>query len=410
MPHGHREFFEVPFIKYAEVTVPIPVFDLPWWDCALVALALTHVTILSVTIFLHRHQAHRALELHPATAHFFRFWLWLTTGQITKEWVAVHRKHHAKVETPEDPHSPAVYGIHRVLWGGVFLYQKAAREPGILEKYGRGTPDDRLERAVYSRHTSLGILLMLALDLLLFGLPGLAIWAVQMVWIPFWAAGVINGVGHYAGYRNWEVPDTSTNIVPWGILIGGEELHNNHHAYAGSAKFSMKPWEFDLAWGWILALQALGLATVKKTAPEVVVRPERNFGIETLKIVVNHRFQVMADYVREVSNRVCHEEFRKAAADSIERTRIRLAKRLLAREPSLLSELHLRHLREALGANPALAKVYAMRQKLQEVWGRSAASQEQLLAQLEEWCRNAEASGIEALRQFSERLRRYALA
>jgi stearoyl-CoA desaturase (delta-9 desaturase) len=388
----------------------MPVFDLPWWGYALAALALTHVTILSVTIFLHRHQAHLAVDLHPAASHFFRVWLWLTTGIITREWVAVHRKHHARVETPEDPHSPAVYGIHRVLWAGVFLYRKAAREPGILEKYGRGTPDDWLERHVYARHTSAGILLMLAFDLLLFGLPGLAIWAVQMVWIPFWAAGVINGIGHFAGYRNWEVPDTSTNIVPWGILIGGEELHNNHHAYAGSAKFSMKPWEFDLAWGWIRALELVGLATVRKTAPEVVVRPGHSFGLETLKIVVNHRFQVMADYVREVSNRVCSDELRKTAASQSERTLIRLAKRLLAREPSLMSELHLRHLREALGANPALAKVYVMKQKLQDIWTRTAPSQDQLLHQLEEWCRNAEASGIEALRQFSRRLRQYGLA
>jgi stearoyl-CoA desaturase (delta-9 desaturase) len=392
------------------VTVPIPLFDFPWWGYVLAALALTHVTILSVTIFLHRHQAHMAVDLHPAVSHFFRFWLWLTTGIATKEWVAVHRKHHAKVETPEDPHSPAVYGIQRVLWTGAFLYRKAAREPGILEKYGRGTPTDWLERNLYLRYTFAGILLMLAADLLLFGLPGLGIWAVQMVWIPFWAAGVINGVGHYAGYRNWEVPDTSTNIVPWGILIGGEELHNNHHAYAGSAKFSMKPWEFDLAWGWIRALQSLGLASVKKTAPEVVVKPGRSFGLETLKIVINHRFQVMADYVREVSNRVCLDELRKTGDDSSDRTLIRLARRLLAREPSLLSELHLRYLREAVRANAALAKVYTMKQKLQEIWSRSATSQDQLLAQLEEWCRNAEASGIEALRQFANRLRQYALA
>jgi stearoyl-CoA desaturase (delta-9 desaturase) len=322
----------------------------------------------------------------------------------------VHRKHHAKVETPEDPHSPAVFGIQRVLWGGVFLYRKAAREPGILEKYGRGTPEDWLERNVYARHTSAGILLMLALDLVVFGLPGLAVWAVQMVWIPFWAAGVINGIGHFAGYRNWEVPDTSTNIVPWGILIGGEELHNNHHAYASSAKFSMKRWEFDLGWGWIRLLEALSLASVKKVAPEVVVRPDRSFGVDTLRIIVNHRFQVMADYVREVSNRVCRDELRKTAGSDTERTLIRLARRLLAREPSLLSELHIRHLRAALGANPSLAKVYAMKQKLQDIWNRSAATPDQLLHQLEDWCRNAESSGIEALRQFSQRLRQYALA
>ena len=237
------------------------VFDLPWWGYVLVALALTHVTIVSVTIFLHRHQAHRALDLHPLASHFFRLWLWLTTGMVTREWAAVHRKHHAKCDTPDDPHSPQVYGINRVLWLGVFLYVKEARKPETLERYGHGTPDDWLERNLYARFQVVGIVLMGAADVVLFGVvPGGLILLTQVAWIPFWAAGVINGVGHYWGYRNWPTPDWSTNIVPWGVLIGGEELHNNHHAFPTSAKLSYKWFEFDVGWLYIVVLDALGLA------------------------------------------------------------------------------------------------------------------------------------------------------
>ena len=244
-------------------------FDLPWWGYVAVALALTHVTIAAVTIYLHRCQAHRAVELHPIVAHFFRFWLWLTTGQVTKEWAAIHRKHHAKVETAEDPHSPQVHGINKVLWAGVYLYVKESYKKETLERYGHGTPDDWLERNVYTPQHFAGIMLMLGFNLLAFGLvPGVLIWLTQMAWIPFWAAGVINGVGHFFGYRNWDdVPDASTNIVPWGILIGGEELHNNHHAFAASAKFSTKWYEFDIGWMYLCVMESLGLATVKRLAP-----------------------------------------------------------------------------------------------------------------------------------------------
>src|SRR5512143_1921490 len=237
------------------------VFDLPWWGYVVVALALTHVTIAGVTIFLHRCQAHRALDLHPIPSHFFRFWLWLTTGMITKEWAAIHRKHHAKCETPEDPHSPQVLGINRVLWGGVLLYRNESKNRETMERYGHGTPDDWLEHKLYTPYNFAGVALMALIDVALFGLvPGLAIFAVQMVWIPFWAAGVINGIGHYWGYRNFGCADASTNIVPWGILIGGEELHNNHHAYATSAKLSNKWYEFDIGWMYIRILESLRLA------------------------------------------------------------------------------------------------------------------------------------------------------
>jgi stearoyl-CoA desaturase (Delta-9 desaturase) len=250
-----------------EITMPFDgLIALTFWGYVAAALLMTHATIVSVTIFLHRHQAHRALTLHPAASHVFRFWLWITTGMFTREWVAVHRKHHATCETPRDPHSPQIYGIRRVLFDGVSLYRVAAREAETVRAYGTGTPNDWLERRVYGAHRFVGIGLMLFLDIVLFGTAGLIIYAVQMVWIPFWAAGVVNGVGHYWGYRNFDTPDESRNIVPVGVLIGGEELHNNHHEHAYSAKFSSKRWELDIGWVYIRCLESVGLATVKRTA------------------------------------------------------------------------------------------------------------------------------------------------
>jgi stearoyl-CoA desaturase (delta-9 desaturase) len=276
--------------------------DLPWWGLVLVALGLTHVTIASVTIFLHRHQAHRALDLHPIASHFFRFWLWLTTGMVTKEWAAIHRKHHAKCETPEDPHSPQVLGINRVLWGGVFLYVNESHKPETMERYGHGTPEDWVERNVYSRHAILGLTLMGVVNLLLFGLvPGVLILLTQIVWIPFWAAGVINGIGHYWGYRSFDIADASKNIVPWGILIGGEELHNNHHAYATSAKLSAKWYEFDIGWMYIRFLEAFGLATVKKVLPTPRFEPAKAMcDYNTLHAVIANRYDVLARYAKAV--------------------------------------------------------------------------------------------------------------
>jgi stearoyl-CoA desaturase (delta-9 desaturase) len=276
--------------------------DLPWWGHAVAALALTHVTIASVTIFLHRHQAHRALDLHPAASHFFRAWLWLSTGMVTREWVAVHRKHHAKCDTAEDPHSPQVLGLNRVLWGGVFLYVKEANRPDTIERYGQGTPDDWLERNVYDKLAMFGVFITLAIDLLLFGVvPGALVWLTQIAWIPFWAAGVINGIGHYWGYRSWPTPDASTNIVPLGILIGGEELHNNHHAYPTSAKLSSKWYEFDLGWLYIRALEALGLARVKHLAPVPRIKaPKPAADLLILQAVIRNRYDVLARFARSM--------------------------------------------------------------------------------------------------------------
>jgi stearoyl-CoA desaturase (delta-9 desaturase) len=387
--------------------------SLPWWGYLLSGLAMTHVTIASVTIYLHRHQAHLALDLHPLMGHFFRFWLWLTTGMVTREWVAVHRKHHAKVEGPEDPHSPRRFGIQRVLWLGALLYRKEAGNRETLERYGFHTPNDWLEKRVYSAYPWLGITLMLLLDVIAFGLmAGSGIWLMQMLWIPFWAAGVINGVGHYWGYRNFEVGDTSTNIVPWGLIIGGEELHNNHHAFASSARFSNKPWEFDLGWAYIKLMSWLGLATVKKTTP-TLVRDEskQSCDLETVKAVITSRFLVMANFAREVVNSVYREEVHKLSrTDKNAWATLKRAKRLLTRETGLLDENARHTLHRALDLNQRLQTVYTMREKLQGVWQRSATTQEHLIQALEEWCRQAEASGIQALKEFSRSLRGYALA
>jgi len=371
-------------------------------------LLLTHVTIVAVTVFLHRHQAHRALTLHPVVSHFFRFWLWLTSGMVTREWVAVHRKHHAACETEADPHSPQVLGIRKVLWTGAEVYREAARDEAMLEQFGRGTPDDWIERNLYSRHSGLGIVLMLALDLLLFGAAGITVWAVQMIWIPLFAAGVINGLGHWWGYRNFECPDASTNLAPWGILIGGEELHNNHHAHGGSARLSYHWWEFDIGWMYIRLFQALGLARVKNVSPRTVFRPGKMLAdVDTLGAVLSNRFQVLARYGREVALPVLREEM--AQADASVRGKLRQARAALVRDDSLVSEEARRRLQAVLERSGELKVVYQFRERLQAVWNRSAASQKERLEALQEWCAQAEATGIQALQRFAARLRGYSL-
>ena len=389
-------------------------FRLPWWGYVVVALIDTQITIAAVTLYLHRCQTHRALDLHPVVSHFFRFWLWITTSMVTKEWVAIHRKHHANVETANDPHSPQVHGISKVLWLGAALYHREAANQQTLEQYGNGTPNDWLERRVYSRLRNVGIGSMLAVNLLLFGfLAGPLIWAVQMVWIPFWAAGVINGVGHYWGYRNFEVPDASKNIVPWGLIIGGEELHNNHHAYASSAKFSNKKWEIDVGWLYIRILSGLGLARVRRTVPELVeVEEKQQFDIESVRALVNTRFQIMANFIKEVVHDVHKQEIRELtqAGNQEHLSVVKRARILMTRESRLLSDRARAQLSYVLKLSPRLNKVYLMKQRLQEIWSSHAQSQEKILHALEEWCRTAEASGIEALHQFSRRLRRYELA
>jgi stearoyl-CoA desaturase (delta-9 desaturase) len=392
--------------------------DATWWQVLLFALATTHVTIASVTIFLHRSQAHRSLDLHPAVQHFFRFWLWIATGMVTKEWVAIHRKHHAKCETVDDPHSPQTHGIRKVLWEGAELYRNESHVPETMVKYGHGTPDDWIERHVYSRFTWQGVGLMLVLNLFLFGALGAAVWAVQMVWIPFFAAGVINGLGHWWGYRNFEAPDASTNISPWGILIGGEELHNNHHTYPTSARFSVKRGEFDIGWLYIQGLSALGLATVRKTPPKLAqghLKPQADG--QTLETLIAARYEVMASYAKAMRAAVGAEierlqsqgaaaGGRVAAGGASLRVRdLRIAKTWLHRDAERIPLGVMPHLETAVGASPKLAQWVAMREQLRSLWTRTNVSAEQLVADLQAWCHAAETSGITALRDFSLRLR-----
>lgn len=381
---------------------------LPFWAYCLIALALTHITIAAVTIYLHRHQTHRALDLHPIVSHFFRFWLWLTTGMGTKEWVAIHRKHHARVETEQDPHSPQYHSIGKVLFDGVDLYRREARIQETLDNYGHETPDDWMERNIYSRFTYAGVILMFVINVGLFGFIGMSIWAVQMAWIPFFAAGVINGLGHWWGYRNFEPSDASTNIVPFGILIGGEELHNNHHAFASSARFSNKWFEFDLGWHYIKALQMLGLAKVKKLAPQPMINHGKNGAdLDTVRAVISNRLHVMSEYARDVVKTVYKQE--KIKATIAKKKLLRKSKRLLIQHELLLDSNAKIRLEELFKQSDSLQVVYEFRQRLQALWQEKTASQEKILAALQEWCHQAEETGIESLQEFARKLKGYTL-
>jgi stearoyl-CoA desaturase (Delta-9 desaturase) len=381
-----------------------------WWQIVLFTLATTHVTIVSVTLFLHRSQAHRALDLHPAVQHFFRFWLWIGTGMVTKEWVAIHRKHHAKCETVDDPHSPVTHGIGKVLREGAELYRAESKVKATIDKYSHGVPDDWVERHVYSRFTWQGVGLMLVLNLLLFGAAGAAVWAVQMAWIPITAAGIINGLGHHSGYRNFEAPDASTNVLPWGIVIGGEELHNNHHTYPTSAKFSVKPYEFDIGWAYIRGLQALGLANPKKVPPKLALGAVRATpDSHALNAVIANRYEVMARYAAELKAAATAEiERLKAstqASDVAVLRHLQNARVWLHRDEDKVPQGVKASLAAALGHSPQLAKLVAMREELRGLWTRTGVSAEQLVADLQAWCRKAEESGIAALQEFSLKLR-----
>jgi len=387
--------------------------DLPLWGDIVAVLVLTQITIASVTIYLHRHQAHRALDLHPVLAHFFRAWLWLTTGMITKEWAAIHRKHHARCETAEDPHSPQVVGINRVLWLGVFLYVKESFNRETMDRYGHGTPDDWLERNLYTPHSLYGPFVMGAIDIALFGLvPGLAIILIQILWIPFWAAGVINGIGHYLGYRSWEVPapDASRNIVPFGLWIGGEELHNNHHAFPASARFSVKWYELDIGWLYIRSFETLGLATVKKVAPKPrFAAPKAAADLDTLQAVIANRYDVLSRYATSLKRTYAEEIERLKHWSPRDAEVLRSMRRALIRGQAL-AEYERARLAEALKNSRALAIVIAMRDELVALWERSSLTKEQLLRKLQDWCRRAEASGVASLVEFSRRLRSYSYA
>ena len=376
-----------------------------WWQIVLYALVTTHITIASVTIYLHRHQAHRAMDLHALPSHFFRLWLWLGTGQVTKEWVSIHRKHHAKCETLEDPHSPQAHGIEKVFWQGAELYRAESKNKETMTKYGHGTPNDWIERNLYTRFSWQGVGLMMVINLALFGAAGLAVWAVQMIWIPVTAAGIINGIGHYWGYRNFESPDASTNISPWGIMIGGEELHNNHHTYPTSAKFSVKPYEFDIGWVYIRALEKVGLAKVKKVPPKMQLGSIAPVADEkTLEALIAHRYEVMAGY----ANALRHAGKAEIAALKLrnaDASLLRKANRWLHRDDDKVPTAARSQLAQVRAEHPVLDKMVVMREELRLMWLTTSASREQLTSDLQAWCRRAEESGIAALHEFSMKLR-----
>jgi len=381
------------------------VWRLSWWQVLIFTLVVTHITIASVTIFLHRTQAHRAMELGPIPSHFFRFWLWLTTGMVTKEWVAIHRKHHAKCETPDDPHSPQTRGIETVFWQGAELYRAEAKNKETLAKFGHGTPDDWIERNLYTRFSWQGVALMLIINVTLFGALGATVWAVQMLWIPVTAAGIINGIGHYWGYRNFEAPDASTNISPWGLIIGGEELHNNHHTYPTSAKFSVKRYEFDLGWAYIRAMQAIGWARVKKVPPKLQLGDIRPVADEkTLEAVITNRYEVMARYAREM-RRACSDEISVLQARGQDLSILKAARRWLHRDDDRVPADARNQVDQARAASPALDKMLTMREELRQMWLNTSVSREQLTHDLQAWCKRAEDSGIARLQVFSQRLR-----
>jgi stearoyl-CoA desaturase (Delta-9 desaturase) len=376
-----------------------------WWQIVLYALVTTHITIASVTIYLHRHQAHRAMDLHAIPAHFFRFWLWLGTGQVTKEWVSIHRKHHAKCETVDDPHSPQTRGIKTVFWTGAELYRAESKNLETMAKFGHGTPNDWIERNLYTRFSWQGVGLMMIINLALFGAAGLAVWAVQMIWIPVTAAGIINGIGHYWGYRNFEAPDASTNISPWGIMIGGEELHNNHHTYPTSAKFSVKPYEFDIGWVYIRALERVGLATVKKVPPKLQLGAIKPVADEkTLEALIAHRYEVMAGFARALRH-AGRNEIELLKAKKADASVLRAANRWLHRDDDKVPATARLHVAQARAEHPVLDKMVTMREELRQMWLSTSASSEQLASDLQAWCHRAEESGIAALREFSMKLR-----
>ncbi len=379
---------------------PYGLFVLPWWGYALLTGLTIQSMFLGVTLYLHRDQSHGGLILHPLLRHLFRFWLWFSSAANTREWVAVHRRHHAHADGPRDPHSPAVYGLRRVLLEGYELYGAAARDPHTLSTYGRGTPDDWLERRLYSAHPYAGITLFVALHLLCFGVIGIIMIAVHLMAQPFFAAGVINGLGHAVGYRSFEMPARATNILPWAVLLGGEELHNNHHAFPRSACFAVQPWELDIGWLWICAFRALGLARVRWVAPRAGRGAGGALDERALQSLFVRRLHVLRAYAQQVVRPVCRELARREGQGAVPAN----TSQLLIRHPALLAEEARRRLPELLARYEVLRHVVAHRDALQTLWNEAAANPRRALVQLHAWCRTAEASGIVALAEFARRL------
>ena len=386
---------------------PYGLFELPFWGYVAVTFVTIQVMFLGVTLYLHRDQAHGGLQLHPVLRHIFRFWLWFSSGVVTKEWVAVHRRHHAYADLEGDPHSPVIFGLKRVVFEGYELYTAATRDPAILKHYGKGTPDDWLERNLYSRYSTLGIVLFSLTFLVLFGIPAIVMVVVHLAAQPFFAGGVVNGLGHAVGYRSFEMPSTATNLVPWGLLLGGEELHNNHHAFPRSARFAVQRWEFDIGWFCICVFRALGLARVRYVAPRPRLEPHRSeLDADTVQALFRNRMHVLREYARRVVLPVCRELARREPRGSLPP----MTPKLLIRHPTLLADEARRVLRDLLERYEVLRRVVEYREGLQHLWNETSANQSKAVAQLREWCARAEASGIRALRDFSLRLPAYALA
>jgi len=381
---------------------PYGLIELPWWGYVLVTFVTIETMFLGVTLYLHRDQSHGGLILHPALRHLFRFWLWFSSGAVTREWVAVHRKHHAFADQQGDPHSPVIYGLRRVVFEGFELYRAAGSDPETIRNYGRGTPDDWLERHLYARHTYLGITLFVAAHLLVFGVPGIIMIAVHLAAQPFFAGGVINGLGHAVGYRSFEMPSTATNLVPWALLLGGEELHNNHHAFPRSARFAVQRWEIDIGWLWIRLFSALGLARVRWVAPRPHLQRRRHdLDADTVQALFTCRLHVLRAYARRVVLPVCRELRRREPRGAVPA----IAPQLLIRHPALLAEEARRRLRELLEHYEVLRRVVEYREGLQQAWEETSASH--ALVRLREWRRRAEESGIGALREFAQGLPAY---
>jgi stearoyl-CoA desaturase (delta-9 desaturase) len=378
--------------------------NLSWWGYVIAILIMTQFTAASITIYLHRCQSHKSLDLHPIASHFFRLWLWLATGQETKQWVAIHRKHHAECETENDPHSPQIFGLKKVLLEGAELYREEGKNKETMTRYGMGTPDDWLERNVYSRHSGKGVVVMLILDLLLFGIPGITMWAIQMLWTPVLGAGVINGIGHFWGYRNYECNDASRNLTPIAFFIGGEELHNNHHTYPYSAKLSLKWWEFDIGWAYICMLRALGLAKVKRVPPTLKrVFGKSSIDAHTLGAFLRNRLVILSEYAKDVVSPVLREEKEKSPA----KVDLSQAKKLLIRSESLIDEKEKSQLKKILDHYHPLQQVYQYRLRLHAIWDSTSANQKEMVEALQEWCKQAESTGIQALKAFAAKLKTF---
>ncbi len=380
--------------------------NLPWWGYIVYTVVALHLVNISITLFLHREQAHRALTLHPIVSHVCRLALWLSTGMVTKQWTAIHRKHHARCEGEDDPHSPQVLGLGTVLLYGSELYRKEARNVETIERYGQGTPDDWMERNVYTGRSRTGIVTMLIINLVLLGIPGIAVWCIQMLWSPIAAAGVVNGIGHFWGYRNFECPDAARNVSPIGIILCGEELHNNHHTFGTSAKFSVKPWEFDIGWMYIKLLSYVGLAKPKRIPPQLTYHAEKNaVDLDTVKALFSNRFQVMSNYAKEVISPVFNQAKASGAESLCART-----KRFLIREACLLKKEDEKYVQNAVAEHAEIKVVYEYKQRLQAIWDQTTATQKELLEALQQWCHDAEATGINALKGFVNKIRGSATA